>query len=623
LKNLENPEEVKVLLVAPTGTAAFNISGYTAHSAFKIPPKSTKTYQPLGNETMNTLQMQLSGIDLLIIDEISMIDNKVLAYIHGRLKQIKNLRTSDRASHFGKVSVLALGDFYQLPPVKGSPLCVPNSEYGIDLWQELFRIAELTEIMRQKDDVPFADLLNRLRMKRKSEVLSDEDHATLLNRSDREDTPANALHVYATNKQVNEHNQKMLHDSGESIEYLNALDYRKDRCSGKMVEMTHPSKAKLDELADVLQMGKDARVMLLRNLDVSDGLVNGVFGEVLDFVKSNNRVTKILVKFDNDKVGRKRKDNTGAVPIEVSEETLSSGIVRRQFPLKLAWACTVHKVQGMTVSEIVYDMQSTRNSGQAYVALSRATSLNGLFLKNFNPRLIYCSEEVHNSLKEMTRFREKTPAVESTHQIVHHNAQGLRSKLPDIRSNSEVTSASVLAITETWLSEDVDDASLTLDGFTIHRKDRADGRGGVAMYVTDSVNWNALELSTAIECCAVQMNPPDEAPYIVAAIYRPPRFAIADFVPSLRYLLRFLCSQGCSNVFVLGDFNENQLSGENHRISSAFDDFNFTQTVTSGTTRYGSLLDLVFVKSNNYQSVTRVLPTYYSDHDAVQLLLGK
>ena len=622
LKNRENPEEVKVLLVAPTGTAAFNIGGYTIHSAFKVPCHIKKDFQRLSDDTRNTLRMHLSGIDILIIDEISMVDRKVLAYIHGRLREIKGIRTTDRTSHFGNVSVLAVGDFYQLPPVRAHPLVIPNAEQGIDLWKELFSIAELNQIMRQKDDVPFANLLNRLRTKSKSQTLSEEDIATLTSRSDRSDTPPNALHVYALNENVDKHNEKMLTDHCDMKELIDALDYKKSKLNGEMEPMRHPSRQKQkDGLPRTLELGKDARVMLLRNLDVSDGLVNGVFGRVQDFVKVNDRVTTVHVKFDNEKVGKNRKLNNGAVPIEMTEETLDSGIVRRQFPLKLAWACTVHKVQGMTVSEIVYDMTATKNHGQAYVALSRATSLNGLFIKNFNPKHIYCSNDVANSLTEMPRFREKISAPENAQHIIHHNTQGLRSKLDDIRSNSDMTASTVLAVTETWLKKDMDDATVTLEGYEVCRKDRSDEHGGVAVYVKDNVTWNALETPTRIECCAVQVHPENEAPFIVAAIYRSPRFRTADFTPLLENLLDFLCNKGCPNVFVLGDFNENQLKEGNHPIMSVFAHYDFAQRVTSATTRYGSMLDLVFVRSTSYQCSTLVLPTYYSDHDAVQLSL--
>ena len=161
---------MKVLLCAPTGCAAFNIGGFTIHSALKIPRSTKKVYEPLGNEALNTLQSQLSGLQILIIDEISMVNARVLAFIHGRLKQIKQVKASDRHAIFGGVCILAVGDFYQLPPVKAKPLCVPDMTLGTASWSENFEVVYLDEIMRQKDDFAFANLLNKLRTKKKGDL---------------------------------------------------------------------------------------------------------------------------------------------------------------------------------------------------------------------------------------------------------------------------------------------------------------------------------------------------------------------------------------------------------------------------------------------------------------------
>ena len=540
LGNPENPEEVKVLLTGPTGTSAFNIGGFTVHSALKIPRNARKNYESLGNDSLNTLQTQLAGLEILIIDEISMVDRKVLAYVHGRMKQIKQIRTTDRDSYFGGVCILAVGDFYQLPPVKGKPLCVPDFSYGYDMWNEVFKIVKLEEIMRQKEDHEFANLLNKLRTKAKAQSLSSEDEAVLLGRSDRHDIPDDALHVFPKNVNVAHHNGTMLAKHCPDIKVIGATDQTKDKCSGNMKKLTRPKEGASDDLADSLTIGKGARVMLIRNIDVGDGLVNGAFGTVEGFLEHNETVITVHVKFDSEKAGKKRKMQNNAVPIERTEENMSGqkGVVRRQFPLKLAWACTVHKVQGMTVNEIVYDMEGTFASGQAYVALSRATSLKGLYLKNFDAKLVYRHENVHKSLQLMTPFESNQPDRNCSYEIVHHNVHGLRSKLRDIKSNSDLSSASVLAFTETWLQSNVESEHIALEDYTICRKDRSDGRGGVALYVSSSLRWEDLLISTSLECCAIKINPENNAAYIVVAIYRPPKHPVHQFGPLLQDVLR-------------------------------------------------------------------------------------
>ena len=148
-------------------------------------------------------------------------------------------------------------------------------------------------------------------------------------------------------------------------------------------------------LHTVLKLAVGARVMLTTNIDVSDGLANGARGEVVHIVTNgNNKVTHILVKFDSSKVGSKAKQSSpfrnmfpDAVPL-VRHETIflargrrGSEITRSQFALTLAWATTIHKVQGLTLDEIVVDMKGGRFSpGQAYVAFSRVKKLDGLHI---------------------------------------------------------------------------------------------------------------------------------------------------------------------------------------------------------------------------------------------------
>ncbi|KAE8277866.1 hypothetical protein D5F01_LYC24091 [Larimichthys crocea] len=179
-------------------TAAATIhENLTLHSMLKLPRSLKPPYQGLG---------------------------KLFAYVHWRFQQIKGNKKP-----FGGMSVLAVGDFYQLPPLgKSKPLCV-YEEGVLDIWKDNFQMVNLTQIMRQKDDLVFAELLNRLRVKRKMEALTDEDRALLTKTViDIKDCPLDALHIFATNKEVDEHNRKTVAALHTDFVNIKAQDYAKD-----------------------------------------------------------------------------------------------------------------------------------------------------------------------------------------------------------------------------------------------------------------------------------------------------------------------------------------------------------------------------------------------------------
>ncbi|KAJ8366798.1 hypothetical protein AAFF_G00342310 [Aldrovandia affinis] len=210
-----------VLLTAFTGTAALNISGKTLHSVLKLPRNLKPPYQGLGN-ALDEVRAALSNAEILIIDEISMVSKELFAYVHWRFQQIKGNRKP-----FGGMSVLAVGDFYQLPPVgKAKQLCVCEGDV-FDLWKD-FQIVNLTEIMRQKDDRAFAQLLNRIRTKKKTDPLSFNDTALLTQAvAEIKDCPLDVLHIFATNKEVDAHNAATVTALRLQVVNIPAEDYRK------------------------------------------------------------------------------------------------------------------------------------------------------------------------------------------------------------------------------------------------------------------------------------------------------------------------------------------------------------------------------------------------------------
>ncbi|XP_030266882.1 ATP-dependent DNA helicase PIF7-like [Sparus aurata] len=329
-----------VLLTAFTGTAAFNISGNTLHSILKLPRSLKPPYQGLGN-ALDEVRATLANTEILIIDEKSMVSKELFAYVHWRFQQIRGNRKP-----FGGTSVLAVGDFYQLPPLgKAKPLCV-YEETEFDLWKDNFKMVTLTEIMRQKDDRAFAELLNRLRVKQKEDPLLDEDRLLLTQAvADGQHCQALTLHIYATNKEVDRHNADIVTASYEDAIGIAAHDFRKDPRTGCMTFVSGEIKGHKRDLPDNKMAAQGVRVMLIRNLDVEDGLVNGTFGTISNIViREPEGVKMIGLMLDNPTAGQRfRKKMLGpsdnSVYIERSEENLSNkkGVVRRQFPHEISF----------------------------------------------------------------------------------------------------------------------------------------------------------------------------------------------------------------------------------------------------------------------------------------------
>lgn len=272
-KSVHEPGHLTVLLTALTGTAAFNIGGTTIHHAFALNKYMPFPYEPLQEQRLNAIRVKLQNLQILVIDEISMVYKRLLYYVHERLVQIKKTRLP-----FGGVSVIAVGDFFQLPPVKqkkNERLYHHNVSYPEDFWTEFFKLVELTEVMQQSEDLKFSEMLNRIRTRTKEEILEPaliEDFRECIRQG-----PDAVLHVFATNDEVNDYNLSMLKRNCVDLIEINAKDYQKDKTSGKLRLRENSLVTKRSEgLSSCILIGLNARIMLTRNVDVEDGLVNGV-----------------------------------------------------------------------------------------------------------------------------------------------------------------------------------------------------------------------------------------------------------------------------------------------------------------------------------------------------------
>ena len=639
------PDDVTVLLTAPTGVAAFNINGMTLHSAFLLGRSKYNGFQPLSHDKLNTLRTKLSKLMLVIIDEVSMVGSNMLLEIHKRLQQIKGVLPDVT---FGGVSILAVGDLYQLPPV-GQPQLFSKVSDGYaqlyrsgSLWVDEFEMIELDEIMRQRGDSEFSELLCRVRTSQYTPADIKVLKSRLLT-PDMPNYPTSALHVYRLNSDVDMRNTVMLNTlATESEQYsIKASDAVAGQNMHINLSTLSDKRSETGGLHSELKLAIGARVMLTTNVDVSDGLVNGARGEVAHIVTNTDQaVTSVLVKFDNNQVGLKtiqlspyRSRFNDAVPISKHEVVFlakgkkGSEITRLQFPLTLAWATTIHKVQGLTLDEIVVDMKGGRfSAGQAYVAFSRVKKLKGLHVMNFNAHAIKTSTEVENEMSRLkTKLLHSLPnlkclSLPNTYVTLSLlNVRSINAKLADIQQDECLKYACINCYCETWLSP-LQKSPLLQNQLDI-RCDRAssDSRGGTMISIPHEMHFCRTQTFTSngIEVVITTLVLPNLKCLQIALLYRSPSVPAQQLIVMLTRILNYTSESNVPTI-ILGDFNENLLYLQTEPpIVSLMSSHGYTQLVTCPTTAQGTLIDHIYYNNPSSRVIIEIHDTYYSDHDTV------
>lgn len=402
-------KKFQIDVTSTTGLAAVNVQGQTIHSWAGVGICNKPVKDVVEKILQRTkLKKQISECKILAIDEISMLDAKTFDYIDEVLRNLK-----DESKPFGGIQVLLFGDFFQLPPVeKTSGFC-----FNSRTWQALnLKTIFLEKIYRQNDE-SFIKSLNNLRLNR----LTQDDIRLFYDREVNYNTyESDILHIFSTNQEADNYNtfkfnsvQKPLYvfDSTDKIHRKRAiikvdknnLDKRLTNFDLKTLETFDKS----CKAPSALELKEGCRVMLLKNLNFNKGLINGACGTVIELKKSEDYDGRsgilalqheaeqpqkddeyILVKFDNE---------VEEVIAKHTFEAYRDGEVfvsRKQYPLRLAYGITIHKSQGMTLDKLIVDCNRIFECGQVYVALSRIKSIEGLYLKSFNPKKVWANEEV-------------------------------------------------------------------------------------------------------------------------------------------------------------------------------------------------------------------------------------
>ena len=432
-----------VVVLAPTGVAAVNVRGQTIHSFFGFKPDITP-------EAISSIRIRKAKknmyrkIAALVIDEISMVRADLLDCVDAFLK----LHGPDKNSSFGGVQMILIGDLYQLPPVVGkeekilfgeksggSGKTMYSSPYFFDakaLENFPAELIELEKIYRQKDH-DFIGLLNAVRNNSVT-----EKHLEILNKrvipGFKSAQDELYIHLTTTNDLADQINRQRL-DALKGREYHYDAQFNGD-FDGKSL----PTQEELD-----LKVG--AQVMLLNN-DQAGRWINGTIGKIIDVQENPESLDVIEVELPQGEKVDVTPFTWEMFRFFYNKETdaLDSETVGSftQYPLKLAWAVTIHKSQGKTFSKIIVDIgRGTFSHGQVYVALSRCTSLEGLVLSKpilkkhifmdwrivqFMTEYQWRRAEVSCSFEEKKKILEQAIENEKTVDIVYLKADGEKTR---------------------------------------------------------------------------------------------------------------------------------------------------------------------------------------------------
>lgn len=375
--------KVPVAVTASTGIAATHMNGMTIHAWSGIGIKDSLTPKDLlSMEKKKYLSDHLSDAKVLVIDEISMLHRNQLDMVHIVLQHFKG-----NQEPFGGVQLIASGDFFQLPPVGNEPVSKKFAFMAPSWLEANFTICYLTEQYRQ-DDNELNKILNEIRTGKLSSqseaLLTEAENNTLSEQKE-------ITKLYTHNVDVDRIN----------INQLNKLtsEPKKFKASLKGNEKLLETLKKAVLAPEFINLKEGAKVMFVKN-NPDEGYINGTLGEVAGFTEKGFPIVRLL---NGEKIETKQEQWT------IDDDSGKPLATFAQIPIRLAWAITVHKSQGMTLDSAEIDLSKTFEKGQGYVALSRLRNFKNLRLLGFNPTALQIDSL---ALKADKRFQELSNKAE-------------------------------------------------------------------------------------------------------------------------------------------------------------------------------------------------------------------
>ncbi|XP_046672369.1 ATP-dependent DNA helicase PIF1-like [Homalodisca vitripennis] len=359
----------RTVATASTGAAACLISGTTLHAFAGMGSGEGTLQRCIELARRPQVISNWKRCKHLIIDEISMVDGKYFEKLEKVARIVKGV---DKP--FGGIQLIVCGDFLQLPPVV--PRNTPQTQkfcFQFHVWRICnFQVHQLVKVHRQSDN-HFINILNNIRIGNVTKEVTD----SLMSTASR---PLSSQDIVAT--KLCSHNQEASRINTFELDKLEGAERRfvaedSNTAASKMLDDQTP-------VDSILVLKTGAQVMLLKNINIAKGLVNGARGVITTFSKDGFPVVRFI----------------SGVDLTVRRETWiaksASGSLfnRKQLPLKLAWAFSIHKSQGLTLDCVEISLSKVFEAGQAYVALSRAKSLESLRIVDFDPKQVWADAEV-------------------------------------------------------------------------------------------------------------------------------------------------------------------------------------------------------------------------------------
>lgn len=637
---------------ASTGKAAIAINGLTVHSAFRL--SIIKQFEPFQPENVATFRNMFKGVKCIIVDEISMLSSSIVVKVHMRLQQI----TGNFDDLFGGLDIILCGDLRQLPPVRALPVFSGKLE-RLRIWHNLSYFP-LKKVVRQTD-LTFSNILTKLG---NGLCLEEEEIKIIEARHFSEaycrENLKDVIRIYHQNSEVDNHNMNSI-PSNIKVIAIDVIKIKDDKNNQKLTksrdELHKMSVSETGGLPYILPLDVEYPYMVNCNIDVSDGLVNGSIG-TLKFIEEdtlqNNEICTLWFEFPQPNMGSIARIKcrphvlsnpstlkTTWVPIvkrtgNIKLQNKTVTCHRKQFPVSPACALTIHKSQGGTFDKIIYKYKSNQEQQLVYVALSRVTNLEGLYIITDNDAPFEFKHGKGSDSQTMRDIRNEFNRLENHHLttvtktaldfirgkqndellLLNMNVQSLKCHTLDLDADTVIQHCDILALNETWLKLG-QDCKLKNYNCVVHTNNSrsANGAGGVAIFVERNSNLicNIIEIKpysiSTGDICAVYIT---NLKLLIASVYIYNNQSETNILNLLQVFMSSVDDD--TPLIICGDFNFDISKSESLLISMKRL-FNLKYNLTEPTTLGFTYLDITFyryvdIKLQNYIS-------YFSYHRPV------